>query len=122
MVLRMIEEANAPISTTTLIARLAETRCEDGPDSKSRYNGSTPVWRHRCIGVRKSLREAAKKGKIQHLGVGPDGSYLWASNDLSPAQCAAGFANAFFQIREVPVQVDPSEFEKWASEHAQEEE
>lgn len=107
--LRLIEESPCPISTNTLLGKVKELRKEDGPANVREYHRTTPLWRNRCIGIRKSLREAAKKGVIQHLGMGPDGSHLWASNHLSPVECAAGVANEFLRTRQIDVSLEPGE-------------
>lgn len=121
LVFTMISQEKAPISTNMIIERLAAVRAGNGACGQANYNGTTPSWRNRCIGVRKALREAERRGAIKRLGVGPDGSLMWASKALSPVKCAAFVASEFLKNMEVSMTLDPEEFAKWMAELNQEE-
>lgn len=116
IVMGLIEASTEPVSTHTLLAKLAEaTKISEEELANLPLDKTPPPWDSRCVVIRKMLRAKERKGEIQCLGVGNDGSYMWVHNKISVLKCAALVANEFLKRCEADARLDPDEFEEWAA-------
>lgn len=102
----LIEESDRPISTNDLLAKVKVLRNDASWKDVAGTMRGTRDWKNRCIAIRRYLGHLAKRGQIQRLGTGPDGTHLWAPNSLSPMDCAKAVADEILRARQADMTVE----------------
>lgn len=107
----LIEESDRPISTNDLLAKVKVLRNDASWEGVEGTMRGTRDWKNRCIAIRRYLGHLAKRGKIQRLGTGPDGTHLWAPNSLSALECAKAVADEILRARQADARLEPEDIQ-----------